>query len=191
MTTPATGLERLLPSRTLLLVVDVQERLAPAMPADELTRVVHNIELLLRAAAILGVSVAVTEQYPKGLGPTVAALADLLPACAATVDEKVTFSAANVPGVSSRLAGGDVTVVVAGMESHVCVYQTVRDLRSRDVPVHLVTDAVISRHPHNRATGIALCERAGAVATSTETIVFDWLERAGSDAFRAVSKLVR
>ena len=190
-TTSKDALRRLVPGRTLLLVVDVQERLASAMPAEEFASVVRNIGMLLGAAAILGVPVAATEQYPKGLGRTVAPIADQLVACGATIDEKLTFSAAHAPGVLSRLAAGADTVLVAGMESHVCVFQTVRDLLYRDMPVQLVTDAVISRQPQNRAVGVGLCERAGAVLTSTEAVIFDWLERAGSDAFRAVSKLVR
>jgi len=82
-------------------------------------------------------------------------------------------------------------VIVVGMETHVCVYQTVRDLIGRGFEVHVPIDAVVSRHDDDRTVGIALCERAGAIPTTTETIVFDWLGRAGTDAFRTISKLVR
>jgi nicotinamidase-related amidase len=77
------------------------------------------------------------------------------------------------------------------MEAHVCVYQTVRDLVGRGVEVHVPVDAVVSRHEADFDTGVALCEKAGAIRTTTETIVFDWLGRAGTDAFRTISKLVR
>jgi nicotinamidase-related amidase len=82
-------------------------------------------------------------------------------------------------------------VIVVGMEAHVCVYQTVRDLANRGFEVHVPIDAVISRREEDRATGIALCERSGAVPTTTETVVFDWLQRAGTETFRAISRLVR
>ena len=81
-------------------------------------------------------------------------------------------------------------VILVGMEAHVCVYQTVRDLVARGIEVHVPVDGVVSRHEDHRATGVSLCERAGAMPTTTETIVFDWLGRAGTDAFRAISKLV-
>src|SRR5207245_2930324 len=90
--------------------------------------------------------------------------------------EKTVFSAAHVPEFLRRLeAAAPAAVVVAGMEAHVCVYQTVRDLRSRGFEVHVPVDAVVSRHDDDRAAGIALCERAGAIATTVETVVFDWL----------------
>jgi nicotinamidase-related amidase len=82
-------------------------------------------------------------------------------------------------------------VIVVGMEAHVCVYQTVRDLTARGVNVLVPVDAVVSRREEDRSAGIALCERAGAVPTTVETVVFDWLERAGTDEFRALSKLLR
>ncbi len=82
-------------------------------------------------------------------------------------------------------------VVVVGMESHVCVYQTARELARRGHEVHVVRDAVASRTEENRQAGLALSERAGAVLTVAEAVAFDWVERAGTDAFRAVSKLVR
>jgi nicotinamidase-related amidase len=77
------------------------------------------------------------------------------------------------------------------METHICVFQTARELARRGIAVHVVADAVVSRREENRALGLGLCERAGALVTPTETVVFDWLGRAGSDAFKAISKLVR
>jgi nicotinamidase-related amidase len=81
--------------------------------------------------------------------------------------------------------------VLIGMEAHVCVYQTARDLVERGYAVHVPIDGVVSRRDDHRETGIALCERAGAVRTTTETVVFDWLGRAGTDVFRQISKLIR
>jgi nicotinamidase-related amidase len=106
--------------------------------------------------------------------------------------EKTAFSAAEVPEFQRALeAAAPKTVVVVGMETHVCVYQTVRDLRARGLEVLVPVDAVASRRDEDRAVGLVLCERAGAITTSVETIVFDWLGRAGTDVFRAISKLLR
>lgn len=180
---------RLVPSQTLLLVVDVQERLAAAMPEDAMTRLVANARILLGAAKSLGVKVLASEQYPKGLGPTLAAVAGELPSAAIP---KTTFDACSELGIARALADASPrAVVVLGMETHVCVFQTARELVARGLSTYVVADAVASRREENRALGLALCERAGAIVAPTETVVFDWLERAGTDAFKQISKLVK
>jgi len=185
-------MQRLVPSKSLILVIDVQERLAAAMPPERMADVTRKIGMLLASAELLGASVLATEQYPKGLGPTIDPVGRKLHEIGAPRIEKLSFSAAAAAGVISRLDEvAPQFVIVTGMEAHVCVYQTVRDLVGRGVEVHLPVDAVISRHDVDRDVGISLCERAGAVRTTTEAIVFDWLGRAGTDAFRAISKLVR
>lgn len=182
-------MNRLLPSQSLLLVVDVQERLAAAMPEAAMSAVATNAGILLDAARALGVAVLATEQYPKGLGATVSSLAERLPAPALP---KTTFDACSDLAVARALAAASPrAVVVVGMETHVCVFQTARELVLRGYATYVVADAVASRREENRALGLSLCERAGAVVAPTETIVFDWLERAGTDAFKAVSKLVK
>lgn len=182
-------MDRLDPKTTLLLVVDVQEKLAAAMPPEALAQVVKNVGILIEAAKILGVPVLASEQYPKGLGPTVAALKEKLPEVPLT---KMTFDACSDLGIASVLsARAPRSVVVVGMESHVCVFQTARELVRRGYATHVVTDAVCSRREENRALGLSLCQQAGAVITGTETVCFDWLNVAGTDAFKAVSKLVR
>jgi nicotinamidase-related amidase len=186
------GMDRLQPSQTLLLVVDVQERLAAAMPPPAVERVVRNTRILVEAAHRLGVAIVLTEQYPKGLGPTVAGIAEPLRALGVEPIDKLTFDACGEPRVVRTIAERSPrAVVVAGVETHVCVFQTARELVRRGMAAHVVADAVASRHEDNRAIGLGLCERAGAVVTATETVVFDWLERAGTDEFRAISKLVR
>jgi nicotinamidase-related amidase len=185
-------MDRLLPTSSLLLVVDVQERLAAAMPADALERLVKNTRLLLEVAAIVGVPVIASEQYPKGLGPTLPAVAELLDLRGTPRFEKVDFDAASAPRISTEIGRlAPRAVVVVGMEAHVCVFQTARELLRRGHVVYVVADAVASRTEDNRRAGIALAERAGAVPTVAEAVVFDWVERAGTDAFRVVSKLVR
>ena len=185
-------MNRLAPEATVLLVVDVQERLAAAMPAPRLEGLTRSTGILLDAAAQLGVRVLASEQYPKGLGHTVAPVAEKLRALGVTPAAKMTFDACGEPEIARPLAAmAPRAVIVVGMETHVCVFQTVRELVRRGYDVHVPVDGVASRTEENRVAGLALCERAGALATTTETIVFDWLERAGTDAFKAISKLVR
>jgi nicotinamidase-related amidase len=185
-------MSRLIPSKTLVAVIDVQERLAAAMPEDRMARLVRGVAVLLEAAKLLGAPVLATEQYPKGLGPTLPDLAAKLTELGAPRIEKTAFSAAGAPAfVEAVERVAPAAVLVVGMEAHVCVYQTVRDLTARGLSVLVAVDAIVSRREEDRSTGIALCERAGAVPTTVETVVFDWLERAGTDQFRALSKLLR
>ncbi len=185
-------MQRLVPSQSLVAVIDIQERLAAAMPPERMSGVTHNVDVLLAAAHLLGVPVIATEQYPKGLGSTIPGVAQKLGAVGAPTLEKTAFSASDVPEFVGKLeTAGPKAIIVVGMEAHVCVYQTVRDLVNRGFEVHVPIDAVVSRREEDRLTGIALCERSGAVRTTTETVVFDWLQRAGTDTFRAISKLVR
>ncbi len=185
-------MRRLVPESSVLIVIDVQERLMSAMPADRTTQVLRGIDILLVAAAQLEVPVLATEQYPQGLGPTVPSVARGLAAREVKPLEKVTFSALGAPAFLDRLGLLSArSAIVVGVETHVCVFQTARQLVERGLEVHVPIDAVASRREDHRDAGLALCERAGAIRTTCETVVFDWLERAGSEAFRAISKVVR
>jgi nicotinamidase-related amidase len=186
------GLSR---GRAALLVVDIQERLCPAMPPDALSRVLRGTTVLLEAARRFGLPVVVTQQYPKGLGPTVA---ELTPAIEALDPaqlhrfDKLEFSSAATPEfaqLAPRL-GRDQWILV-GMETHVCVLQTARDLRRRGAAVHVVSDAVSSRSDANYRVGLAQMGAMGAVLSSLEVVVFDLLGKAGSDDFKALSKLIK
>jgi nicotinamidase-related amidase len=184
--------QRLDPSHTLVAVIDIQEGLAPAMAPARMADVARGVPLLLAAAKLLGASVVATEQYPKGLKPTIPPVLEKLEELGVPRFEKTVFSAAEVPEVQRRLEQlAPKAVVVVGMEAHVCVYQTVRDLRAMGLDVLVPVDGVASRRDEDRAVGLALCERAGAIPTSIETIIFDWLGRAGTDVFRSISKLLR
>jgi nicotinamidase-related amidase len=185
-------MDRLDPSSSLLLLVDVQDRLAAAMPPAALDAVVANGRVLLEAARLLGVPVLATEQYPKGLGPTVGPLKEMFVAAGVQPIEKMTFDACGEPRVAQALAARSPrSVIVAGVEAHVCVFQTARELVRRGMSVCVVADAVASRREENRALGLGLAERAGAHIAPAETVVFDWLQRAGTEEFRALSKLLR
>ncbi len=185
-------MDRLDPAHTLLVVVDVQEKLAAVMPQTSMDRLQSGALLLLEAARLLGVTVVASEQYPKGLGPTIAPIAEKLRAMGVEPVAKSTFDALGEPRIASLVSARAArAAVVVGMETHICVFQTVRELARRGLEVHVVSDAVASRREENRVVGLGLCERAGAVVTSVEAVAFDWLGRAGSEEFRAISKLVR
>ncbi len=184
----------LVPSESVLVVVDIQERLAGAMPPATLERLVQNTRILLDAAQTLGVAVIATEQYPKGLGATLPAVREKLDEAGARVHEKSAFDALGDDRVRVALAelrARRKSAVVVGMEAHVCVYQTTRSLAAAGWAVHVVADAVSSRSEDNRRAGLDLAARAGAIPTVTETVVFDWLGRAGTDEFKKLSKLVK
>lgn len=184
------GLSR---SRAALLVVDIQDRLAPAMPPDALAAVLRNTAILIQAADQLGLPIVVSQQYPRGLGPTARPIEDALaPARQVHRFDKLEFSAAAAPAfaqLAPRLHRDQ--WIVCGMEAHVCVYQTARDLAARGWDVHVCADAVCSRTAANRELGLGLVARAGAIVTAAETCVFDLLGRAGSDEFRALSKVIK
>lgn len=177
------------PARALVLVVDVQERLTPAMPEGDLARLVKYARALLGGARELGLPVLATEQYPKGLGPTLPALRELLPGAPLA---KTHFSCCGDPGFAAALeATRRRQVVIAGMETHVCVFQTARDLAAGGYEVFVCADAVNSRTEEHRRVGLDLCREAGALVTTAETALFDLLGQAGGPAFKAVSALVK
>ena len=175
-------------AETALVVVDVQERLAAVM--EHRQKVLDNCRRLIEGAKVLDIPVAVTEQYPKGLGPTEEELRGIL--LSYEPFEKLTFSCCGDPAfMESVEALGRKKIILAGMETHVCVLQTGLDLLREGYGVHLVRDAVCSRSKDNWLTGVELMRDAGAVVTSTETVLFQLLGKAGTDEFRAVSKLVK
>lgn len=181
-------MQRLDPKTTALLVIDIQEKLAPAMDATAFARLVKSADLLLSAAQLLAVATIATEQYPKGLGVTI----DAIPLGDVPRIAKTSFSALDAPEIARFIASRSPrAVVVVGVEAHVCVFQTVRDLAARGYEVHVPHDAVASRREDDRRTALDLMKRAGAIVTTSETVVFDWLQKAEGEAFKALSKKMR
>src|SRR5262249_10710024 len=173
-------------------VAVVRARARAAMAADQLDSVKRSAKILVEAARLLGAPVLATEQYPKGLGKTVPEVAQALEAADSPRFEKTHFSACDAQGFAERLrATGARAAVVIGMETHVCVYQPVGDLTASGTEVSAPTDGVAPRRDDHRQTGLDLCDRAGAIRTTSESVVFDWLENAEGDAFKQISKLVR
>jgi nicotinamidase-related amidase len=171
---------------TALLVVDVQERLAPAI-ADH-RRVVWNVRRLIDGAKTLGIAVVATEQYPKGLGPTVPELADRL----GPIPSKLTFSCGGCPTVFDDLDKRGISkILVCGMEAHVCVQQTVLDLLAAGWRVYVAADAVGSRFEVDYRTALGRMDSAGATLTTTEAALFEWCDVAGTPEFKRISQLAR
>ncbi|MDH7501109.1 MAG: hydrolase [Verrucomicrobiota bacterium] len=171
-----------------LLVIDIQERLLPSIFEKE--RVVRNAVLLIRSMQILGRNILVTEQYPKGIGPTVPEVAAALHGFKPL--EKVTFSAVEADGFNRAFAKmGATNLVICGIEAHVCVAQTCLDLLERGLRVFVVSDAVSSRTPENWKLGLERMRNAGAVIVSTEMILFELLERAGTPEFKQLLLLLK
>lgn len=177
---------RLLRHQCNLLLLDLQERLLPAMCDSQL--VLANAKRLAQGASLLGLPVVVTEQYPKGLGRTVPPLAEVLKGAAHF--EKVTFSALGAPGLLEHLARFP-QVLLAGIESHVCVCQTGLDLLAAGRQTFVVADAVSSRTPENHRFGLDRLRMAGAVVVSTEMALFECLGTAAAPEFKAVQGLVK
>jgi nicotinamidase-related amidase len=177
---------RLHRGRTALLVIDVQERLLPVIDDHEELEV--RIRTAVEGAAALGVPVVATEQYPKGLGPTVPSLAEHL----ASPVEKLSFSCCGVEGVDRALAAaGPQTVLVAGIETHVCVLQTVLDLLERGLNPVLLADCTASRHRRDHEIALERLRGEGATITTVESALFELVGVAGSDEFKQISRLVK
>ena len=177
----------LIREEAVLLVIDIQDRLVPAMKYGE--QVIRNTNTVISIAKNLGVPIIVTEQYPKGLGKTVTELSDNLEE--AVTYEKVTFSACT-PEVTSALKGLErKKIIITGMETHVCIFQTVRDLLAMGYQVFVVGDAVCSRTKENHLNGLSLLTSMGAVVTNTETVFFDLMKEAGTNLFRELFKLIK
>jgi nicotinamidase-related amidase len=178
------------PARAVLVVIDVQEKLCAAMDENALRQLTRNAGILLESAADLGVPVMFTEQYVKGLGSTLAELKSRAPA--ASCFEKLTFSCCgNEAFIKQLKQSGRTQVIVSGMETHVCVLQTVIELLADGFDVHIVKDAVLSRSSDNKQTAIEAMVLAGAVPASTESVVFQLLKIAGTESFKKLSKLVK
>jgi nicotinamidase-related amidase len=168
--------------RAALLVVDVQEGFRPyASFAD----VAESCRRLLAGARILQMPALVSEQYPKGLGPTAAELG--IEEGKEMMIEKTVFSAARADGFDLK---GRPQAIVCGIETHVCVSQTVHDLLGKGIEVHVPADAVGSRHSLDYERGLERLERAGAVVSTVESALFELLERAGTPEFKEVQKLI-
>lgn len=177
------------PSDTALLVIDVQEKLLPHI-ADKKT-LTWNISRLLRAAAALNVKTCVTEQYPKGLGHTVPELTEhFANLVSESVPEKLMFSCRECAEMFDKLEGVH-RILVCGIETHVCVLQTVLDLLASGFEVYVCVDAVGSRFESDKEVASRRMESSGATLVTTEMAMFELCEVAGTSDFKTISKLAQ
>lgn len=172
----------------VLLIVDIQTRLAPAIADHE--QIVHQSSVLLQTANLMELPVLATEQYPRGLGSTVEEIKQDLPE-KVVVSEKISFDACTDEIRQALLASGRKQVIICGMETHVCVYQTVRRLLADGYEVFVAADAVGSRTVANKENALAMFRQMGAVVSNTETLIFDLLQVAGTPLFKQVSALIK
>ena len=174
--------------RSVLLVIDVQEKLLRVISKRE--KLVDNLQRLIKGIQVLEVPVLLTEQYPQGLGPTTKEIALLLTNTKPI--PKTSFSCCGDGAFLKELEKLDKSqVLISGIESHVCVYQTAADLICSDYEVHAISDAISSRTEENRETGLKMMNQLGVNVTSTETVLFELLKVAEGDRFKAISHIVR
>ncbi len=172
-----------------LIIIDMQGKLAIAMDVDAMQSTSKNCGILLQASQLLEVPALYTEQYPKGLGITLAELAPHLTNIPKV--EKTTFSCCDEPRFNRQLTSDRPQLILAGMEAHICVLQTALSLAGTNHQVFVVEDAIISRNLANKANAIQRMREAGCIITNTESVVFEWLKVAEGDAFKQISRLIR
>ncbi len=174
--------------KTALLIIDVQEKIIGVMRKPE--RLVSNLLKLVQGIKIMNIPIFFTEQYPKGLGPTIPELKEKLEKSDAV--QKMSFSCFGAGDLFSELRKKDIEqIIVCGIESHVCVQQTVLDLLANGFQVDVAADAVSSRKKFDYEIALQRMRSHGAEITTTESILFELLKVCGTDEFRAVSKLVK
>ena len=177
--------------KSQLLIIDVQEKLLPAM-SDQ--RVVERCVRLVRSARTLDVPITISEQYPQGLGPTVEPIREAL-GYAGSVMEKVDFSCLRNGSLRERLhelrRQGRPQVVIGGIEAHVCVAQTAIDLEEQGFEAFVVADAVASRTKASRRLALARLLKTGADVVDSEMVLFEWLGKAGTPEFKELQVLVK
>lgn len=172
----------------LLLIVDIQEKLASAM--KKRSKIVANCQHLIEAARLLDIPILLTEQYPKGLGHTVPEIKEVLPSCDPV--EKTTFDCCMDDHFMAKLSAEKrQTIILTGMEAHICVLQTCLTLIKQGYDVHVVRDGVCSRTKDNFLAGLEFMRDAGAVISCTETVLFQLLEKAGTEEFKTIAKRIK
>lgn len=175
-------------NNSILLIIDIQEKLSRVMKVKD--EVVKNCLHLIELSKTYNIPVIITEQYPKGLGQTLEEIRDALPSY--NPIEKLTFNCCDEPFFLETIKKlNKKTVIITGMEAHVCVLQTCIGLLKMGLNIQVVKDAVCSRFKENWKTGIEFMRDAGAVITCTETVLFQLLKIAGTEEFKAISRRIK
>ena len=179
---------RILADNSVGLIIDIQQRLYPFIDGNE--QLTKNTSILIEGLKAVGLKILVTEQYTKGLGFTIEPLKNLLSEI--SVVEKMAFSCCDEPAFYEKLSlVGIRNVIIAGIESHVCVLQTAIDLLSSGYIPVIVEDCVGSRNPNDKKVAIERMRKEGAIITTYESVLFELLRYSGTDAFKRISKLVK
>jgi nicotinamidase-related amidase len=189
---------------SLLLIIDIQERLFQAMESDSQSMIKRNCAILIKAANEFNIPMIVTEQYRKGLGATIPELKDILldagdaaPGVTKTRPEvmffeKIFFDAMKEDEIKKAIIGTNKkTVIIVGMETHICVFQTALNLLASECNVVIVSDGVSSRRKDDKNAAITMLAEAGALVYPTETVAFMLLEQAGTPEFKKLSPLFK
>ena len=173
------------PNKSCLLIIDIQEKLVPAI--HEPSKLIQNTRWLTEIAAKINVPILPSDQYPQGIGHTLPEIAELIPAKG--VMEKVHFSCMSEPQCNETInALRPNQVVIVGMEAHVCVLQTAIQLKQQAREVYVVEDCISSRDPNDKALALERMRQCGIYVVSREMVAFEWLQKSGTDTFRDISK---
>lgn len=176
---------------SLLLIIDVQEKLTAVMPDKVVSRLRRNAGLLLQAANLLGIPAVATEQYPKGLGKIEDSLTCLLPQ-GSSVYEKTAFTCLAAEGLAKQLADSSrKQIILTGVEAHICVLQTALELADQGYTVFVVGDAVCSRNRENYENALQRLRHAGIIVIDTESVLFEWVRDSKHEHFKAISSLIQ
>lgn len=174
---------------SVLALIDIQERFRPTIAG--IADLIARTEILVRAAIRLGIPILATEQYPKALGPTVAEIKRWLPDSHAYLPKTCFSSAACAPFAEALAATGRKQVLLAGIETHVCVLQTALELSASGHSVYVAEDAVSSRKPADRMAALERMSRHGVERITSEMAVFEWLREAGTPEFKEIQALIK
>jgi nicotinamidase-related amidase len=179
---------RILKERTAALVIDIQERLYPFIHENE--KLTQKVTTLIEGLKIIGIPIFVTEQYVKGLGPTIEPVLNLLQSHARI--EKMAFSCCDEPRVMEGIAvTGKENIILTGIESHVCVLQTALDLKRNGYQPVVVEDCVSSRNENDKRIAIQRMRHEGIIITTVESVLFELLRYSGTEQFRGISRLIK
>lgn len=187
--------ETLLPlcdrNNSVLVIIDIQQKLAAAMPDKIMQKVIADTQLLIKSATLLNIPVLVSEQYPAGLGSTLDELSSSLDSKTQVIDKTCFSCVSNQKFKDALKALNKKQVILAGMETHICVTQTAIELLAIGYQVFIATDAVCSRKISHHQNAIQRMQHAGCITTNSESISFEWLRDAKDGKFKAVSQLLK
>jgi nicotinamidase-related amidase len=175
--------------RSQLILIDMQDKLAGAMPKEVINKIIQRCELIATLAKLEDIPTLVSEQYPKGLGKTLSSMMPFL--THSTFVEKTAFSCIAEPKFNSKLIETRDHIIIAGMEAHICVLQTALDLINQGKKVYILEDAIVSRNILNKQNAIFRMRDAGCILTNVESIVFEWLKDADNLNFKKIAPLVK